>query len=151
MEYAHTPTNNTAYTQGLDTHGLDKHCVDKHSSVAGTSAVTMRNQSSDVIASQLAYASTKNKWILFTGHCPKPDLNWLSARNVDCSKVVYLKNSEHSEQIKVIMDAILSGNAAAVIGTNAIDAISQQQLSKLAQDNDCSVHFVDISRSRKLH
>jgi cell division inhibitor SulA len=141
MEYAQTTTNNATYTRGLDS----------HRSVSGASAISMLNQSSNVIASQLAHASTKSKWILFTGHCPKPDLNWLSARNVDCSKVVYLKNSEHSEQIKVIMDAILSGNAAAVVGTNAIDAISQQQLSKLGKDNDCSVHFVDISPARNLH
>jgi cell division inhibitor SulA len=108
-------------------------------------------RSADTIASQLALASRQNKWILFTGQCPKPDLNWLSQRNVDCSKVVYLKNSEHNEQIKVVMDGILSGNASAIVATSAIDSISQQQLTQLAKDNHCALHFVDVSNAQQLH
>ncbi len=103
------------------------------------------------VAQSLACASQSNKWVLFTGQCPKPDMQWLSKRNVDCTKVVYLKNSTTQPQIQVIMDAILSGNASAVVATNDVDQVTQQQLIQLGEQNQCTVHFISVPAGQRLH
>ncbi len=99
----------------------------------------------------LAFVSKSDKWVFFTNSCPKPDIHWLSKKDVDCSKVIYLKASSISDEIKVVMDAILSNNASAIVASDHIDTITQNQLISLGEQHDCFVSFIDNMYIRPLH
>ncbi|MEZ9330243.1 hypothetical protein AB4152_14550 [Vibrio breoganii] len=99
---------------------------------------------------RLAKASSARKWILFTAQTHLPELKDLQTYSVDCEKIIQLKPSNKSNEMEVVIKAITSGNASAVVASGNIDAVAQKQLQQLGKDHDCDVFF-STSNTQYLH
>ncbi|EMJ7185560.1 hypothetical protein D8T49_11020 [Vibrio vulnificus] len=105
---------------------------------------------SDQLLQKLANLSAQNQWILFTAECPRPDFAQLTASNIRCQNVIQMKASQTMTEMEIVMKAIRSGNAAAVVASDQIDLINQSLLSNLAREYGCEVFFVE-GRAHKYH
>ncbi len=99
---------------------------------------------------RLASLSLQKQWILYTGECPRPQYGELTAHNVHCSKIIHMKSSQSQSEITIVMKAIQSGNASAIVASGNIDIVSQKLLQKMATEHNCEVFFLD-SPSQRFH
>ena len=97
----------------------------------------------DSILNRLAGLSIQQQWIFFTSECPRPDYAQFSASNVSCKKIIQLKPSHTQSEIEIVVKAIQSGNASAVVASNKIDGANKARLKKLALSHGCEVFFVE--------
>ncbi|MDA0147472.1 SulA-like leucine-rich domain-containing protein [Vibrio sp. LaRot3] len=95
------------------------------------------------ILNRLAGLSLQSQWIFFTAQCPRPDFAQFSASNVSCKKIIQLKDSNIQSELEIVMKAIKSGNASAIVASNAIDPLNQRLLTDLAHQHNCEVFFVE--------
>ncbi|MDE1242115.1 SulA-like leucine-rich domain-containing protein [Vibrio aestuarianus] len=91
----------------------------------------------------LARLSQQQQWILFTAECPRPQYQQFASFNIHCDKVVHMKPSQAQSELEIVIKAIRSGNASAVIASNGIEAVNQALLKQLATEHQCEVFFVE--------
>jgi len=94
---------------------------------------------------RLASLSQHKQWILFTGECPRPQYDELASHNIHCSKIIHMKPSQSQSEITIVMKAIQSGNASAVVASDSIDIVSQKLLKQMATEYNCEVFFLEAS------
>ncbi len=97
--------------------------------------------------SRLANLSLQQQWILYTAQCPRPQYDELAAHHVQCGKIIHMKPSQSQSEIEIVMRAIQSGNASAIIASDHIDIVSQELLTQLAKEHHCEVFFLDNGQS----
>ncbi len=97
----------------------------------------------DDALTRIAGLSQRQRWVLFTAECPRPDVHQLSAFNVLCQNVIHMKPSRTKSEIEIVMQAIKAGNASAVIASNNIDLVNQALLRQMAQRYGCELFFVE--------
>ncbi|NLS11356.1 hypothetical protein HGP28_00460 [Vibrio sp. SM6] len=105
---------------------------------------------SEAMLFELAFRSQQPRWVMVTHQCPRPDFNQLSSHAIRCQNVVHLKESHHFTEADIIIKAIDSGNASAIIASNHIDKITQQKLKAYAVARECVVFFINPSQTQ-LH
>ncbi|TOE44282.1 hypothetical protein CGH21_09865 [Vibrio parahaemolyticus] len=98
---------------------------------------------SDQLLSKLAVLSQQKQWILFTAECPRPDFEQLTASNICCKNVIQMKPSQQLSEVEIVIKAIQSGNASAVVASNKIALMNQSMLRDIAQRYQCEVFFVE--------
>ncbi|WP_100752269.1 MULTISPECIES: hypothetical protein [Vibrio] len=93
--------------------------------------------------SRLAGLSNQKQWILFTAECPRPDYSQLASSRISCKKIIHMKASQKQSEFEIVMKAIQSKNASAVIASNKIPLAEQSLLCDLAVQCQCEVFFVE--------
>lgn len=96
----------------------------------------------DRIMVQLAKLSQQKQWIFYTAQCPRPQYHELSAHQVQCEKIIHLKASQAQSEIEIVIKAILSKNASAIVASGEIDIVSQKLLTQMGKENQCEVFFL---------
>ncbi|WP_162046269.1 SulA-like leucine-rich domain-containing protein [Vibrio taketomensis] len=104
----------------------------------------------DSVMNRLAGLSMQQQWIFFTAECPRPDYSQFAASNVSCQKIIQLKPSHSQSEVQIVIKAIQSGNASAVVASSQIDSVNQSLLLQLALRHGCEVFFVE-GRAHKFH
>ncbi|GAK84578.1 superfamily II DNA and RNA helicase [Vibrio ponticus] len=104
----------------------------------------------DNVMNRLAGLSMQQQWIFFTAECPRPDYSQFAANNVSCQKIIQLKSSNSQSELEIVIKAIKSGNASAVVASNQIDCLNQSLLQDLALNHGCEVFFVE-GRKNQFH
>ncbi|OLQ94107.1 hypothetical protein BIY21_09685 [Vibrio ponticus] len=104
----------------------------------------------DNVMNRLAGLSMQQQWIFFTAECPRPDYSQFSANNVSCQKIIQLKSSNSQSELDIVIKAIKSGNASAVVASTQIDCVNQSLLQDLALNHGCEVFFVE-GRKNQFH
>ncbi len=102
------------------------------------------------VFNRLSNLSNHHQWILFTAECPRPQYHELTAHQIHCNKVIHMKPSRSQSEITIVMKAIQSGNASAVVASNNIDIVSQKLLQKMAAEHHCEVFFIEPT-AQQLH
>lgn len=97
----------------------------------------------DATLARLAGLSNNKQWILFTADCPRPDYDQFVSCNISCTKIIQMKPSQTQSEFEIVVKAIKSGNASAVVASNNIALVEQSLLQKLAQEHLCEVFFVE--------
>lgn len=92
--------------------------------------------------SRLAQLSQQQQWILYTAQCPRPQYEALAAHHVQCGKIIHMKPSQSQSELEIVMKAIQSGNASAIVASGKIDFVNQKLLQQLARDHQCEVFFL---------
>ncbi|WP_333004580.1 hypothetical protein [Vibrio coralliilyticus] len=100
--------------------------------------------------SRLAGLSNQKQWILFTAECPRPDYEQFSSYNVSCTKIIQMKSSQIQSEFEIVVKAIKSGNASAVVASNNIQLVEQSLLHDLASQYHCEVFFIE-SQFNQFH
>lgn len=98
---------------------------------------------SDQLLSKLAVLSQQKQWILFTSECPRPNFDQLTAFNICCKNVIQMKPSQQLSEVQIVIKAIRSGNASAVVASNDIAPLNQSMLRDIGQRYQCEVFFVE--------
>jgi cell division inhibitor SulA len=101
-------------------------------------SVTLENN----LLSKLSQLSQHQQWILFTAECPRPKLDVLSSYHIAAHKVIHIKASQYQSELEIIIKAIESGNASAIVASKQIPVMQQALLKSLAKDHQCEVFFV---------
>jgi len=96
---------------------------------------------------RLSELSSQNQWVLFTSETPRPSAKQLEAHAVCCNRVIHMKASSSQPEEIIVMKAIQSGNASAVVASDAIAPFNQAQLKSLARQYQCEVFFIPSSPS----
>lgn len=104
----------------------------------------------DSTLSRLAGLSNQKQWILFTAECPRPDYEQFSSCNVSCKKIIQMKSSQIQSEFEIVVKAIKSGNASAVVASDNIELVEQSLLRDLASQYHCEVFFVE-SQFNQFH
>jgi len=104
----------------------------------------------DTVLNRLAGLSMQKQWIFFTAECPRPDYSQFAASNVSCQKIIQLKPSNSQSEVEIVIKAIKSGNASAVVASTQIDCVNQSLLHELALSHSCEVFFVE-GRANQFH
>ncbi|MCG3721944.1 hypothetical protein EXA23_01275 [Vibrio cincinnatiensis] len=94
------------------------------------------------IMAKLANLSQKKQWIFYTAQCPRPQYHELAAHQVQCEKIIHLKASQAQSEIEIVIKAILSKNASAIVASGEIDIVSQKLLTQMGKENQCDVFFL---------
>ncbi len=94
------------------------------------------------LLNQLARLSQRKRWILFTAQCPRPDYQQFSGFNIPCQQVLHMKPSQNLSEMEIVIKAIRSDNASAVVASSSIAPIHQELLQTLAKKHDCEVFFM---------
>ncbi|MGY3569484.1 hypothetical protein [Vibrio paucivorans] len=102
------------------------------------------------VLGRLARLSGSQQWILFTSECPRPDLSQFASYNVSCNKIIQMKPSQTMSEVEIVIKAIKSGNASAVVASTSIDLVNQSLLQDLALEHHCEVFFVE-GRGKQYH
>ncbi|EKO3425786.1 hypothetical protein [Vibrio fluvialis] len=97
--------------------------------------------------SRLANLSQQQQWILYTAQCPRPQYDELAAHHVQCGKIIHMKPSQSQSEIEIVMKAIQSGNASAIVASGEIDIVSQKLLTQLATEHHCEVFFLSCMQT----
>ncbi len=97
------------------------------------------------ILSRLAQLSQQQQWILYTAQCPRPRYQQLSKYRIQCHKVIHMKTSYFRSEVEIVIQAILSGNASAIIASATIDIADQIRLRYIAKQHHCEVFFLNES------
>ncbi|TOO40586.1 hypothetical protein CGH39_14230, partial [Vibrio parahaemolyticus] len=63
--------------------------------------------------------------------------------NICCKNVIQMKPSQQLSEVEIVIKAIQSGNASAVVASNKIALMNQSMLRDIAQRYQCEVFFVD--------
>ncbi|MGF1754588.1 hypothetical protein L4C33_13435 [Vibrio makurazakiensis] len=90
---------------------------------------------------RLAELSNQNQWVLFTAETPRPSASTLQSHAICCDRVIHMKPSSSQPEEIIVMKAIQSGNASAVVASGNIPLFSQAQLKSLARQYHCEVFF----------
>ncbi|WP_319536808.1 SulA-like leucine-rich domain-containing protein [uncultured Vibrio sp.] len=98
---------------------------------------------SDQLLSKLAVLSQQKQWILFTSECPRPNFDQLAASNICCKNVIQMKPSQQLSEVEIVVKAIRSGNASAVVASNDIAPMNQSMLRDIGLRYQCEVFFVE--------
>ncbi|MDV6250835.1 SulA-like leucine-rich domain-containing protein [Vibrio sp. EA2] len=98
---------------------------------------------SDQLLSKLAVLSQQKQWILFTSECPRPNFDQLTASNICCKNVIQMKPSQQLSEVEIVVKAIRSGNASAVVASTDIAPMNQSMLRDIGQRYQCEVFFVE--------
>ncbi|MGF1909795.1 hypothetical protein L4C38_10165 [Vibrio kasasachensis] len=104
----------------------------------------------DSVLNRLAGLSIQKQWIFFTAECPRPDYSQFSASNISCQKIIQLKPSNSQSELAIVIKAIKSNNASAVVASTQIDCVNQSLLQDLAFRHGCEVFFVE-GRASQFH
>ncbi|WP_428772337.1 SulA-like leucine-rich domain-containing protein [Vibrio sp.] len=102
------------------------------------------------VLSQLASLSMQNQWILFTAECPRPHYDQLAAVDICCNKIIQMKPSHALSEFEIVVKAIRSGNASAIVASTAISTVDQALLVDLGSQYQCQVFFVE-GRATQYH
>ena len=124
-----------------------------HRSVSKFNALAQPTHPLDIDDSSLARLaglSNQNQWILFTAECPRPDFAQFSSYKISCTKIIHMRPSQTQSELEIVMKAIKSGNASAVVASSNITSIDQVLLRSLGRQYQCEVFFVEGS-SYKYH
>lgn len=97
---------------------------------------------SDQLLSKLAVLSQQKQWILFTSECPRPNFDQLTASNICCKSVIQMKPSQQLSEVEIVIKAIRSGNASAVVASDRIAPMNQSLLRDIGLRYQCDVFFV---------
>ncbi|MBF4243570.1 hypothetical protein EA004_00695 [Vibrio anguillarum] len=101
------------------------------------------NTIEQAMMSKLAKLSQhQQQWILFTSECPRPQYERFAYFNIHCDRVIHMKPSQTLSELEIVIKAIRSGNASAIIASNTIEPINQHLLKQLATEHHCDVFFV---------
>ncbi|AEX21713.1 MULTISPECIES: SulA-like leucine-rich domain-containing protein [Vibrio] len=98
---------------------------------------------SNQLLSKLAVLSQQKQWILFTSECPRPNFDQLTASNICCKNVIQMKPSQQLSEVEIVVKAIRSGNASAVVASNDIAPMNQSMLRDIGLRYQCEVFFVE--------
>jgi cell division inhibitor SulA len=98
---------------------------------------------SEQLLSKLSVLSQQKQWILFTSECPRPNYDQLSASNICCKNVIQMKPSQQLSEVEIVIKAIRSGNASAVVASKDISPMNQSILRDIGQRYQCEVFFVE--------
>ena len=98
---------------------------------------------SDQLLSKLAVLSQQKQWILFTSECPRPNFDQLTASNICCKNVLQMEPSQQLSSVEMVVTAIRSGNASAVVASNDIAPMNQSMLRDIGLRYQCEVFFVE--------
>lgn len=93
--------------------------------------------------SRLAGLSNQKQWILFTAECPRPNYDQFASGQVSCKKIIQMKPSQTHSEFEIVIKAIQSGNASAVVASNNISPVEQSLLRDHALQYQCEVFFVE--------
>ncbi|MGR5421192.1 SulA-like leucine-rich domain-containing protein [Vibrio sp. PNB22_4_1] len=105
---------------------------------------------SDLLLAKLAVLSQQQQWILFTAECHRPDFEQLTASNIRCQNIIQMKPSQQLSEVEIVIKAIQSGNASAIVASNNIALMNQSMLRDIALRYQCEVFFVE-GRINKYH
>lgn len=105
---------------------------------------------SEQLLSKLAVLSQQKQWILFTSECPRPDFDQLSASSICCKNVIQMKPSQQLSEVEIVIKAIKSGNASAIVASDSIAPANQSMLRDIGLRYQCEVFFVE-GRVNKYH
>lgn len=105
---------------------------------------------SEQLLSKLAVLSQQKQWILFTSECPRPNFDQLSASSICCKNVIQMKPSQQLSEVEIVIKAIKSGNASAIVASNSIAPTNQSMLREIGLRYQCEVFFVE-GRVNKYH
>lgn len=97
---------------------------------------------------RLAGLSNSQQWILFTAECPRPNYAQFETHNISCKKIIQMRSSQRQSELEIVIKAIKSGNASAIIASDQIAAVDQDFLQELAFEYHCEVFFVESRRSQ---
>ncbi|WP_241033816.1 SulA-like leucine-rich domain-containing protein [Vibrio maerlii] len=98
----------------------------------------------------LAQLSQQSRWILFTAQCPRPQQQALNNYQVQSQKVIQLMPSRNLSEVEVVIKAIESQNASAVVASDSIDPVTKKLLIEHGKQFHCDVFFVE-GRVSKFH
>ncbi len=98
---------------------------------------------SEQLLTKLAVLSQQKQWVLFTAECPRPNFDQLSASNICCKNVIQMKPSQQLSEVEIVIKAIKSGNASAVVASKDIAPINQSKLRDIGLRYQCEVFFVE--------
>ncbi|CAE6897133.1 Component of the SOS system and an inhibitor of cell division. Accumulation of SulA causes rapid cessation of cell division and the appearance of long [Vibrio sp. B1FLJ16] len=98
---------------------------------------------SEQLLSKLAVLSQQKQWILFTSECPRPNFDQLSASSICCKNVIQMKPSQQLSEVEIVIKAIKSGNASAIVASNSIAPTNQSILRDIGLRYQCEVFFVE--------
>lgn len=87
--------------------------------------------------------SQQKQWILFTSECPRPNFDQLSASSICCKNVIQMKPSQQLSEVEIVIKAIKSGNASAIVASNSIAPTNQSILRDIGLRYQCEVFFVE--------
>ena len=93
--------------------------------------------------SRLAQLSVQHQWILYTAQCPRPHYQQLSIHRIQCHKIIHMKASRSGSEIDIVLKAIQSGNASAIVASAGIDKANQRRLQHMAKQHQCEVFFLN--------
>ncbi|MCL9783761.1 SulA-like leucine-rich domain-containing protein [Vibrio sp. S4M6] len=96
----------------------------------------------DDLFSRLEVLSEQDQWILFTSECPKLSSMNFASSNINQTKVVQMKPSHTQSELQIVVRAIKSRNASAIVASSKIGVVDQVLLKQLAFENECEVFFV---------
>ncbi len=98
----------------------------------------------------LAQLSQQSRWVLFTAQCPRPQQQALDSYQVQSHKVIQLMASKNLTEVEVVIKAIESQNASAVVASDSIDPVTKKLLIEHGKQFHCDVFFVE-GRVSKFH
>lgn len=91
---------------------------------------------------QLCQSIRSNQWIWFTSQSVRPSTAQLASFNIPVNQVIQLKASSNLSEFEVATKAIKSGNASALVVSNAMTQQQQDHLESLSRAYQCSIFFV---------
>ncbi len=112
---------------------------------------TQTMDGSEQLLSKLAVLSQQKQWVLFTSECPRPNFDQLSASNICCKNIIQMKASQQLSEMEIVIKAIKSGNASAVVASKDIAPINQFRLRDIGLRYQCEVFFVEGRVNHKYH
>ncbi len=104
----------------------------------------------DTTLIRLAGLSNQKQWILFTAECPRPNYDQFASCHVSCKKIIQMKPSQTQSEFEIVIKAIQSGNASAVVASNNLSTVEQSLLCEHARQYQCEVFFVE-GRVNQFH
>ncbi|SHO56356.1 hypothetical protein [Vibrio quintilis] len=90
---------------------------------------------------RLEHLESVRQWILITSECPRPGVNLLSSSQMLCQKTIQLRPSRVMSEYEVVMKAIRSGNACAVMASDQFTPQQQARLGRLSKLYRCEIFF----------
>lgn len=113
------------------------HPISVHTSLINTNITCLEG-----LFAQLSQSIRSNQWIWFTSQSVRPSTAQLSSFNIPVNQVIQLKASSNLSEFEVATKAIKSGNACALVVSNAITQQQQDHLENLSKTYQCRIFFV---------
>ncbi|CAM3586485.1 hypothetical protein [Vibrio aerogenes] len=101
------------------------------------------------ISQRLESLKSVPQWILITAECPRPEMALLLSSQL-CQKTIQLRPSRCMNEYEVVMKAIRSGNACAIMASGHFSSQQQASLNRLSRQHQCEVFFAH-STCQSLH